>query len=125
MYCLNCGSPLPDTARFCAKCGTAVSTAAPAAPGPPSVPSSATGYPPPGYGAPAPYPAYAPMPVGTGTPAYGVAGLVFTVLGIIASLVATGLSIDEAYAWAAGIFFVALLLFVIAGVCYSYGRRRM
>ena len=42
MYCTKCGHLLPDTAKFCGRCGSPVQRPAPAQPGPPPV-SPATG----------------------------------------------------------------------------------
>jgi len=52
-----------------------------------------------------------------------IVAFVFIVLAIIASLVATGLSWEEAYEWAAGIFLLAAVLFVIAGLFFFMARR--
>ena len=52
-----------------------------------------------------------------------IVGFVFVVLAIIASLVATGLSGDEAFGWAAGIYLLSAVLFVIAGLFFFMARR--
>ncbi len=52
-----------------------------------------------------------------------IVGFVFVVLAIIAALVASGLSWDEAYGWAAGIYLLSAVLFLIAGVFFAMGRR--
>ncbi|GEM_PF-3599663 len=52
-----------------------------------------------------------------------IVGFVFVVLAIIASLVATGLSWDEAFEWAAGIYLLSAILFVIAGLFFFMARR--
>jgi hypothetical protein len=52
-----------------------------------------------------------------------IVGFVFVVLAIIASLVATGLSSDEAFGWAAGIYLLSAVLFVIAMLFFFMARR--
>ena len=133
MFCGKCGAAIEPGNQFCTRCGapapaaggapvgTAVASAA--APVPPALVYSA---PPasgaqPQYGAP---PYYAPpTPASHGT-TMNVVGIVFVVLGIIAALVATGLSWEESYIWAAGVFLTATFLFVIAGVFFALARRR-
>jgi uncharacterized membrane protein len=52
-----------------------------------------------------------------------IVGFVFIVLAIIASLVATGLSWDGAFEWAAGIYLLSAILFIIAGLFFWMARR--
>lgn len=73
MFCENCGTQLPDDAKFCASCGTTLEASAPAAPPPPAqaVPPAA----PPPVNPPPPVapppPVYAPPPpVYAAPPAY-------------------------------------------------------
>lgn len=49
--------------------------------------------------------------------------IIFVVLGIIASIVATGLSWDEAYEWAAGIYLLSAFLFIFAGIFFYLAKR--
>src|SRR5439155_5031093 len=83
-------------------------------------------YPPAGPGPP---PAYGPAPAapfsmaGASPGMLNIVGFVFIVLAIIASLVATGLSWDEAFEWAAGIYLLSAILFVIAGLFFFMARR--
>lgn len=49
--------------------------------------------------------------------------IIFVVLAVIASLVATGLSWEEAYEWAAGVYVLSAVLFLIAGLFFYVGRR--
>ncbi len=153
MFCPNCGAQLEDTAKFCMRCGAAIGSAssprpaAPVAP-PPAVPppagsrppeyapppgapaaawaSPATYGPPPAPGFESPYgpPAAAPFSMAGASPGIlNIVGFVFIVLAIIASLVATGLSSDGAYEWAAGIYLLAAILFSIAGLFFWMARR--
>lgn len=59
MYCLNCGTQLADTAKFCHACGTPTQKTAPP---PPSPPQAATG-----WGTPPPPPPASPKEQGDGT----------------------------------------------------------
>ncbi len=43
MYCMKCGSPMPDQAKFCPKCGTPVRSAAPASSAPVVAPDEKKG----------------------------------------------------------------------------------
>ena len=52
-----------------------------------------------------------------------IVGGVFFVLAIIAVLVATGLSEDGIFDWAAEICALPAFLFIIVGVCFAMGRR--
>jgi uncharacterized membrane protein len=52
-----------------------------------------------------------------------IVGFVFVLLAIIASLVATGLSWDEAFEWAAGIYLLSAILFILAGTFFWMARR--
>ncbi|HTD81520.1 MAG TPA: hypothetical protein VK723_05170, partial [Thermoplasmata archaeon] len=88
----------------------------------PSVPpvQAPPAYAPPAYG---PAPA-APFSMAGASPGIlNIVGFVFIVLAIIASLVATGLSSDEAFDWAAGIYLLSAILFVIAGLFFFMARR--
>jgi predicted membrane channel-forming protein YqfA (hemolysin III family) len=54
-----------------------------------------------------------------------VVGFVFVILGIVASVIAFFLSEDGEYAWSAGIFLLSAMFWVIAGVFFFMGRRRV
>jgi len=51
-------------------------------------------------------------------------GFVFTILGIIAAVVAFFLSEEGAYEWSAGIWLLAAILFAISGLFLYMGRSR-
>lgn len=61
--------------------------------------------------------------MGAGNPTMTMGAIIFVVLAVIASVVATGLSWDEAYDWAAGIYLLSAMLFLIAGLFFYMGRR--
>ena len=140
-FCMKCGSAVGGAATQsptpAAAPATPPSSPAHAWPQPPatagwSAPAYPPGQAPPAYGPTAGYPPapqYAPAPAapfsiaGTSPGILNIVGFVFIVLAIIASLVATGLSWDEAFEWAAGIYLLSAILFVIAGLFFFMARR--
>src|SRR5450759_4169993 len=97
MICPQCGTNVPDAARFCPKCGNSFVAATPGAPPPdqqPTVPSAPVSPPQPPYAAPQPpYEPQPPAAAGAYTlfasyPAAGLGGRIGAYLldGIVASL---------------------------------------
>lgn len=140
-FCMKCGAATAGSSPRPSPEAAPPPAAPPPAWSPPPAPAYSYPQAPPAYGPTAYPPPVAPPQAPYGTAPYGpastapfsmagaspgmlnIVGFVFIVLAVIASLVATGLSWDGAYEWAAGIYLLSAILFVIAGLFFFMGRK--
>lgn len=129
MFCAKCGSFIPEGAQFCIKCGSPAPTAAATPPVSAFPTTGGWASQPPAAAAAAPsWSAASPgRPGATGreNPVMTLGAIIFVVLGAIAGIVAAGLSWEEAYEWATGIFLLSAMLFLIAGLFFFMAKRNV
>ncbi len=140
MYCRNCGAFVGEGDKFCIKCGAPMPSAGPGIPAAPTVAAQAVWQAPVQAGSapsspepvaswsqPAPSSPQSPSSqtslMGLGNPVVAMGAIVFVVLAIIAAIVAAGLSSDEAYDWAAGIYALSAVLFILAAFFFYLAKR--